>query len=54
LIDYRRSYVHGRLPYDRIAADPQLAGLLRSIPQRKIVSSRILFFSCEIPVVFRT
>uniref|UniRef100_A0A0E0D519 Uncharacterized protein n=1 Tax=Oryza meridionalis TaxID=40149 RepID=A0A0E0D519_9ORYZ len=35
--DEYHSYVHGRLPYDRIAADPQLAGLLRSIPQRKIL-----------------
>jgi hypothetical protein len=31
------SYVHGRLPYDRIARDPQLARLLQSIPQRKVV-----------------
>jgi putative hydrolase of the HAD superfamily len=31
------SYVHGRLPYDRIAADPQLARVLQSIPQRKVV-----------------
>jgi len=31
------SYVHGRLPYDRIAADPQLARLLQSIPQRKVL-----------------
>uniref|UniRef100_A0A0E0KHW0 Uncharacterized protein n=1 Tax=Oryza punctata TaxID=4537 RepID=A0A0E0KHW0_ORYPU len=35
--DEYHSYVHGRLPYDRIAADPQLAGLLRSIPQRKVL-----------------
>ncbi|KAG8062220.1 hypothetical protein GUJ93_ZPchr0003g18679 [Zizania palustris] len=28
-----------RLPYDRIAADTNLAGLLRSIPQRKVVST---------------
>jgi hypothetical protein len=32
------SYVHGRLPYDKIAADPRLAALLQTIPQRKIVS----------------
>jgi hypothetical protein len=33
------SYMHGRLPYDRIARDPQLARLLQSIPhpQRKVV-----------------
>jgi putative hydrolase of the HAD superfamily len=36
------SYVHGRLPYDRIAADPRLPALLQSIPQRKIVCT---FFS---------
>ncbi|XP_006650447.1 suppressor of disruption of TFIIS-like [Oryza brachyantha] len=35
--DEYHSYVHGRLPYDRIAEDPQLAGLLRSIPQRKVL-----------------
>ncbi|KAG8062211.1 hypothetical protein GUJ93_ZPchr0003g17538 [Zizania palustris] len=35
--DEYHSYVHGRLPYDRIAADPNLAGLLRSIPQRKVL-----------------
>jgi putative hydrolase of the HAD superfamily len=33
-----RSYVHGRLPYHLIAADPRLAATLQSIPQRKIVS----------------
>ncbi|XP_039783032.1 suppressor of disruption of TFIIS-like isoform X1 [Panicum virgatum] len=33
----RPAYVHGRLPYDRIAADPQLARLLQSIPQRKVL-----------------
>ncbi|XP_047074356.1 uncharacterized protein LOC124683985 [Lolium rigidum] len=35
--DEYHSYVHGRLPYDRIAADPRLAALLESIPQRKIL-----------------
>nr|XP_051178833.1 uncharacterized protein LOC127293291 isoform X2 [Lolium perenne] len=35
--DEYHSYVHGRLPYDRIAADPRLAALLQSIPQRKIL-----------------
>ncbi|XP_062214874.1 uncharacterized protein LOC133915652 isoform X2 [Phragmites australis] len=35
--DEYHSYVHGRLPYDRIAADPQLARLLQSIPQRKVL-----------------
>lgn len=35
--DEYHSYVHGRLPYDRIAADPRLALLLQSIPQRKIL-----------------
>jgi putative hydrolase of the HAD superfamily len=39
--DEYHSYVHGRLPYDRIAADPQLARLLQSIPQRKVVSPSI-------------
>lgn len=33
------SFVHGRLPYDRIKQDFQLRRLLLSIPQRKIVSS---------------
>ena len=33
--------MHGRLPYDRIAADPHLARLLQSIPQRKVVSQPI-------------
>ncbi|CAL4943897.1 unnamed protein product [Urochloa decumbens] len=31
------SYVHGRLPYERIDADPQLARVLQSIPQRKVL-----------------
>ncbi|XP_066386462.1 suppressor of disruption of TFIIS-like [Miscanthus floridulus] len=35
--DEYHSYVHGRLPYDRIPADPQLARLLQSIPQRKVL-----------------
>jgi len=35
--DEYHSYVHGRLPYDMIAADPRLAALLQSIPQRKIL-----------------
>ncbi|XP_047092208.1 uncharacterized protein LOC124704021 [Lolium rigidum] len=35
--DEYHSYVHGRLPYDKIAADPRLAALLQSIPQRKIL-----------------
>uniref|UniRef100_A0A0A9CR34 Protein SSM1, putative n=1 Tax=Arundo donax TaxID=35708 RepID=A0A0A9CR34_ARUDO len=35
--DEYHSYVHGRLPYDRIAADPQLARLLQTIPQRKVL-----------------
>ncbi|TVU45515.1 hypothetical protein EJB05_05004 [Eragrostis curvula] len=35
--DEYHSYVHGRLPYDRIAADPQLALVLQSIPQRKVL-----------------
>ncbi|KAK3146371.1 hypothetical protein QOZ80_3BG0265270 [Eleusine coracana subsp. coracana] len=35
--DEYHSYVHGRLPYDRIAADPQLARTLQSIPQRKVL-----------------
>lgn len=35
--DEYHSYVHGRLPYDRIARDPQLARLLQSIPQRKVL-----------------
>uniref|UniRef100_A0ACD6ADU8 Uncharacterized protein n=1 Tax=Avena sativa TaxID=4498 RepID=A0ACD6ADU8_AVESA len=35
--DEYHSYVHGRLPYDMIAADPGLAPLLQSIPQRKIL-----------------
>jgi len=35
--DEYHSYVHGRLPYDRIAADPHLARLLQSIPQRKVL-----------------
>ncbi|KAK1611010.1 hypothetical protein QYE76_034683 [Lolium multiflorum] len=35
--DEYHSYVHGRLPYDRIAADPRLPALLQSIPQRKIL-----------------
>lgn len=35
--DEYHSYVHGRLPYDRIAADPQLARVLQSIPQRKVL-----------------
>ncbi|CAL4918568.1 unnamed protein product [Urochloa decumbens] len=30
-------YVHGRLPYERIDADPQLARVLQSIPQRKVL-----------------
>uniref|UniRef100_A0A453H5A7 Pyrimidine 5'-nucleotidase n=1 Tax=Aegilops tauschii subsp. strangulata TaxID=200361 RepID=A0A453H5A7_AEGTS len=37
--DEYHSYVHGRLPYDVIAADPQLAAALQSMPQRKIVST---------------
>jgi len=37
LLNSNCSYVHGRLPYDRIAADPQLARLLQSIPQRKVL-----------------
>ncbi|TKV91869.1 hypothetical protein SEVIR_9G126000v4 [Setaria viridis] len=35
--DEYHSYVHGRLPYDMIAADPQLARTLQSIPQRKVL-----------------
>ncbi|XP_078155343.1 uncharacterized protein C24B11.05-like [Carex rostrata] len=35
--DEYHSYVHGRLPYDRIASDPHLEQLLDSIPQRKIL-----------------
>ncbi|KAG0548016.1 hypothetical protein BDA96_01G130400 [Sorghum bicolor] len=35
--DEYHSYVHGRLPYDMIPADPQLARLLQSIPQRKVL-----------------
>ncbi|KAL6893716.1 hypothetical protein ACP4OV_007814 [Aristida adscensionis] len=35
--DEYHSYVHGRLPYERIAADPQLARLLQAIPQRKVL-----------------
>lgn len=35
--DEYHSYVHGRLPYDKIAADPRLAALLQTIPQRKIL-----------------
>ncbi|XBH54009.1 hypothetical protein VPH35_076388 [Triticum aestivum] len=35
--DEYHSYVHGRLPYDVIAADPQLAAALQSMPQRKIL-----------------
>lgn len=35
--DEYHSYVHGRLPYDVIPADPQLARLLQSIPQRKVL-----------------
>lgn len=35
--DEYHSYVHGRLPYDMIAADPQLAAALQSMPQRKIL-----------------
>ncbi|CAN6309708.1 unnamed protein product [Urochloa humidicola] len=35
--DEYHSYVHGRLPYDRIDADPQLARVLQSIPQRKVL-----------------
>lgn len=35
------SFVHGRLPYDRIKPDPQLRNLIRSISQRKIVSPQI-------------
>ncbi|XP_062212133.1 uncharacterized protein LOC133913098 [Phragmites australis] len=35
--DEYHSYVHGKLPYDRITADPQLARLLQSIPQRKVL-----------------
>ncbi|XP_004296895.1 PREDICTED: uncharacterized protein LOC101301381 [Fragaria vesca subsp. vesca] len=34
--DYH-SFVHGRLPYDRIKPDHQLRNLIRSIPQRKII-----------------
>ncbi|XP_050373752.1 uncharacterized protein LOC126791356 [Argentina anserina] len=34
--DYH-SFVHGRLPYDRIKADHQLRNLIRSIPQKKII-----------------
>ncbi|KAK9933354.1 hypothetical protein M0R45_020554 [Rubus argutus] len=34
--DYH-SFVHGRLPYDRIKPDPQLRNLIRSISQRKII-----------------
>ncbi|CAL4935440.1 unnamed protein product [Urochloa decumbens] len=35
--DEYHSYVHGRLPYERIDADPQLARVLQSIPQRKVL-----------------
>ncbi|XP_051198198.1 uncharacterized protein [Lolium perenne] len=35
--DEYHSYVHGMLPYDMIVADPRLAALLESIPQRKIL-----------------
>ncbi|TVU45516.1 hypothetical protein EJB05_05005 [Eragrostis curvula] len=34
--DEYHSYVHGRLPYDRIAADPQVVQLLKH-PQRKVL-----------------
>ncbi|XP_020111452.1 uncharacterized protein LOC109726325, partial [Ananas comosus] len=35
--DEYHSYVHGNLPYEQIAPDPQLVKLLRSIPQPKIL-----------------
>ncbi|CAN6298138.1 unnamed protein product [Urochloa humidicola] len=35
--DEYHSYVHGRLPYEKIDADPQLARVLKSIPQRKVL-----------------
>ncbi|KAF7044260.1 hypothetical protein CFC21_053514 [Triticum aestivum] len=35
--DEYHSYVHGRLPYDVITTDPQLAAALQSMPQRKIL-----------------
>ncbi|XP_072991130.1 uncharacterized protein C24B11.05-like [Typha latifolia] len=35
--DEYHSYVHGRLPYERIAPDPQLNKLLKTIPQPKIL-----------------
>jgi putative hydrolase of the HAD superfamily len=35
--DEYHSYVHGRLPYHRIASDPHLVQLLNSIPQPKIL-----------------
>ncbi|XP_042517720.1 uncharacterized protein C24B11.05-like isoform X2 [Macadamia integrifolia] len=34
--DYH-SFVHGRLPYEKIKPDPQLRNLLRSIKQRKLI-----------------
>lgn len=35
--DEYHSYVHGRLNYEMITADPQLAAALQSMPQRKIL-----------------
>ncbi|KAL9271961.1 hypothetical protein AKJ16_DCAP19015 [Drosera capensis] len=35
--DEYHSFVHGRLPYERIKPDPQLRSLLLSITQRKII-----------------
>lgn len=37
--DYH-SFVHGRLPYDRLKPDPVLRALLQSLPIRKVVRSR--------------
>lgn len=39
------SYVHGKLPYELIKPDIQLRDLIRSIPQRKLVSYIFIYIS---------